>query len=171
MTNTVVIIVLIFAFAILLCLIYITFKSKDVYEEKSKLVNTSETYIESLKKMQELERAIKEFFDVYRKITKVGEDSKEASDTLFREWGLFSLQEVLNTKTFEQLVGASKLTLEGSLAAKFIPIQHEHISVLEVEFAGSDINKLIRAARVAPNGGQAEMLAFSKLQRLLSNKQ
>jgi len=172
MTNPVVIVVLVLAFVALFSLLYTTFKSRNVDEEKPVPASAPETYTGSLQKTRELERATKEFFDVYRRITKGGKElSKEEGDALSSEWELFSLQEVLNSKTLEQLVWASKLTLEGSLAAKFVPIQHEQISVLEVEISGSNIERLIRAARRAPKGGQAELLAFSKLKRLLSNDQ
>ncbi|HBH71471.1 MAG: hypothetical protein UU88_C0001G0076 [Parcubacteria group bacterium GW2011_GWC1_42_11] len=172
MNNAIVIVALVLAFVAWFSLLCITFKSRNAAEEKHAPTNVAETYTESLQKTRELERATKEFFDVYRKITKSGKDpSKEEVKPRLSEWELFSLQEVLNSKTFEQLAWASKLTLEGSLAAKFVPIQQEQISTLEVEIAGSNVEELIRVARMAPKGGQAEMLAFSKLQRLLSNKQ
>lgn len=130
-----------------------------------------DTYTKSIKEMQELNRAIKEFRnawhiakqnDILAKKT-AGEEKAE----FLSEWEVFSVTEMLNAGTIGQFYGAKKLAFEGSLAAKFAPLQHEEISMREVEVAGDDIEKLLKAARNAPRGGVSTSLAFSKLQRLL----
>lgn len=174
MAHDIVAVVLVLGFAVLVALLYATFKSKNVArpaDELSQAKSVTDTYLEPLKKSQELERATKDFFDTYRKVANANEVTKKDIDELLNEWELFSLQEILNARTSEQLSIASKLAITGSIAEKFIQIQKERISALEVDIAGNSIEKLLSAVRMAPKGGQAELIAFSKLQRLLSNKQ
>lgn len=135
------------------------------------LSSQENTYTKSIKETQELNRAIKEFRNAWHiakqndiLAKKIAEEEKAE---FLSEWEVFSVTEMLNAGTIGQFYGAKKLAFEGSLAAKFAPLQHEEISMREVEVAGDDIEKLLKAARNAPIGGVSTSLAFSKLQRLL----
>lgn len=134
-----------------------------------KCTTESETYNEILQKTQSLDRKVANFRRIYREIVRNNQLEQEQKEQLLSEWEKFSLEEVLRANTPEQLKLAKKLAIPGTLAAKFVPIQQEQVSILEVEIAGSNIEKLISVARMAPKGGQAELIAFSKLKRLLSN--
>lgn len=136
-----------------------------------KCATENETCDEMLQKTRGLNLEVTNFRRIYREVMRNNELAQEKKEKFLSEWEKFSLEEVMRANTIEQLEDAKKLVMSGTLAARFVPIKHEHISMVAVEVAGSDTNKLIRAAYKAPKGGQAEMLAFSKLQRLLLNNE
>lgn len=127
------------------------------------------TYIEEIRTAQELDRAIKNFRMAYRKIAKENTSKQTEQSVFISEWNRLALEEVLSAKTLGELRGAGKLVFKGTLAARFFPLKHEELSLLEVEVAGYDIEKLIRAASRAPKRGEAERTAYAKLKRLLSH--
>ena len=133
------------------------------------------TYTKDIKDAQELNRAIEGFRNAWRIARQndilAKKIAEEERDEFLSEWELFSVTEVLRAETLGQLVGAQKLAFKGGLAKKFVPLIHEEISLRLVEIAGDDVEKLIKAASRAPKGGEAERLAFAKLQRLLSQVQ
>lgn len=132
-----------------------------------KCATENETCDEMLQKTRGLNLEVTNFRRIYREVMRNNQLAQEKKEQFLSEWEKFSLEEVLRANTIEQLEESKKFVMSGTLAARFVPIKHEQISMVAVEVAGSDTNKLILAAYKAPKGGHAEMLAFSKLQRLL----
>lgn len=136
-----------------------------------KCATENETCDEMLQKTRGTNLELTNSRRIYREVMRNNQLAQEKKEKFLSDWEKFSLEEILRAKTIEQLEESKKFVVSGTLAARFVPIKHEQISMVEVEVAGIDTHKLILAAYRAPKGGQAEMLAFSKLQRLLSNKQ
>lgn len=136
-----------------------------------KCATGNKTCDEMLQKTRGVNLEVTNFRRIYREVMHSNQLAQEKKEKFLSGWEKFSLEEILRAKSIEQLEESKKFVVSGTLAARFVPIKHEQISMVEVEVAGIDTHKLILAAYRAPKGGQAEMLAFSKLQRLLSNKQ
>lgn len=135
-----------------------------------KCATENETCDEMLQKTRGTNLELTNSRRIYREVMRNNQLTQEKKEKFLSDWEKFSLEEILRAKTIEQLEESKKFVVSGTLAARFVPIKHEQISMVAVEVAGNDTNKLIQVAYKAPKGGQAEMLAFSKLQRLLLNK-
>ncbi len=81
-----------------------------------------------------------------------------------------SLLAVLHAETIPELNNAEKMAqlCGNKLALSFVPLAHEKISRIAVEHATGNPEKIILVAEDAPKGGEAHLIAFLDLQRLLS---
>lgn len=87
-------------------------------------------------------------------------------------WQWFSLLAVLNAKTHKELYQAKSEAPDGSLAVKFVPYMHEHLSRVAVDTANT-IDELVIAGDKAPDrvlSDTALYVCFQKLHQRLKTQ-